>query len=55
MIAGLLIGDFKAGSVFHTLNWFSHKSKRPVKSIGAAEILAAGEAIDEGKVLANSY
>lgn len=31
----------------------SHKSKRPVKYIGSAEILAASEAIDEGKVLAN--
>lgn len=28
-----------------------HKSKRPVKSIGAAEILAAAKAIDEGKIL----
>ena len=28
-----------------------HKSKRPVKSIGASEILAAVEAIDERKVL----
>ena len=55
MIAGLPIGDFKAGLVFHTLNWSSQKSKRSVKSIGDAEILAAGETIDEGKVLANAY
>jgi len=48
-VAGLLIGEFGSGSVFHTLSWTSHKSKRPVKSIGADEILAAGEAIDEGK------
>lgn len=41
--------------MLHTLSWSSHKSKRPVKSIGAAEILAAGEAIDEGKVLAKAY
>ena len=33
------------------LSWVSHKSKSPVKSIGAAEIFAASEAIDEGKVL----
>ena len=43
------------GSIFHTLSWYSHKSKRPVKSIGAAEILAAGEAIDEAKVLVKAY
>ena len=54
-VAGLLIGEFQEGSVWHTLSWSSHKSKRPVKSIGAAEILAAGEAIDEGKVLVNAY
>lgn len=33
----------------------SDKSNRPVKSIGAAEIVAAGEAIDEGKVLVKAY
>lgn len=54
-MAGLLFEEFQASSVWHTLSWSSHKSKRPVKSIGAAEILAAGEAIDERKVLANAY
>lgn len=54
-VAGLLNGPFAVESIFHTLSWSSHKSRRPVKSIGAAEILAAGEAIDEGKVLANAY
>lgn len=29
----------------------SHKSKRPVKSTEAAEILAAAESIDEGQIL----
>ena len=29
----------------------SHKARRPVKSTAAAEILAAGEAIDDGKML----
>lgn len=53
-VAGLSIGDFKLGSIFHVLSWSSHKSKRPVKSIGASEILAAGEAIDEGKLLAST-
>lgn len=54
-VAGLLIGQFNIGSIYHTLSWSSRKSKRPVKSIGAAEILAAGEAIDEGIVLAGAY
>eukprot|EP00171_Calliarthron_tuberculosum_P001292 IDg1292t1 len=39
----------------HTLAWSSHKSKRPVRSIGSAEILAAGEAIDMGKTIVKSY
>lgn len=54
-IAGLLIGDMTNGSIIHTVSWSSRKSKRPVKSVGAAEILAAGEAIDEGKLIAQSY
>lgn len=54
-ITGLLFGKLNVGSTFHTLSWTSHKSKRPVKSIGAAETLAAGCAIDEGKMLAKSY
>lgn len=54
-ICGLLIGDLKSGSVFHTISWSSHKSKRPVKSIGAAEILAAGAAIDEGKLVRKAF
>lgn len=33
------------------LSWISHKSKRPVRSIAAAEILAAFEVIDEEKTL----
>ena len=37
--------------MIHLISWSSHKSKRPVCSIGSAEILAAGEAIDEGKVI----
>ena len=43
----LLFGDLQKDSIVHTLSWTSHKSKRPVKSVGAAETLAAGEAIDE--------
>jgi len=54
-ISGLLIGEFKEGSVFHTLSWMSKKSVRPVRSIGSAEIIAAGIAIDEGKILVKAY
>lgn len=36
------------------VSWSSHKAKRPVRSIGTAELLAAGEAIDEGKILAST-
>ena len=50
-LAGLLFGIFESDSVFHTLSWSSHKSQRPVQSVTSAETLAAGEAIDEGKVL----
>lgn len=51
-LTGLLIGGFQRGSIFHLLAWSSHKSRRPVKSIGAAETLACGEALDDGKLLA---
>lgn len=54
-VAGLLTGDFELGSIFHVLSWSLHKSKRPLKSIRAAEILAAVEAIEEGKLLASAY
>lgn len=48
MICGLLFGDLAEGSVFHVLSWCSQLSKRPAKSIGSAEVLAAGLAINEG-------
>ncbi|PXF41499.1 hypothetical protein BWQ96_08781 [Gracilariopsis chorda] len=54
-VAGMLFGDLSLDSVFHTMSWSSHKSRRPVKSIGSAEILTSGEAIEEGKVLAKAY
>ena len=54
-IAGLLIGDLKNGSVVHTLSWHSTKSKRPVKSVASAEVLATGSAIDEAKMLMKAY
>ena len=50
-LAGLLFGNLESGSVFRVLSWSSHKSQSPIKSVTSAETLAAGEAIDEGKVL----
>ena len=54
-ISGLLFGDLDEGSTFHVISWSSRKSRRPVKSIGAAEILAVGEGIDEGKMLRGAF
>lgn len=50
----LLAGLFAEGSLFFTLSRMSQHSRGPVKSIGAAEILAAEEAIDEGIVLTSA-
>ena len=55
VISGLLIGSMESGSVYHAVSWFSHKCKRPVRSIPAGEILAAGEGIDDGVVLKRAY
>ena len=54
-LSGLLFGDFASGSVFHVLSWFSRNSRRPVKSIASAETLAAGEAIDEEKLIVRAF
>lgn len=54
-VAGLLIGQLEEGSVYHTISWQSQKSRHPVRSIAAGEILAAGEAIDEGLVLKRTF
>lgn len=51
-VAELLLSELFHGCIFHTLSWSSYKAKRPVLSIRAAEILAAVESIDEGKILA---
>ncbi len=55
VIAGLMLGDLEEGSTFHLLSWMSHKTRRPVKSIPAAKILAASEGIDEGKLIKGVY
>lgn len=54
IIGGILLGPLKKDSPFYALTWASHKSKRPVRSIGSAEIIAVSEAIDEGKVIKNA-
>ena len=54
-ISGLLFGELDEGSTSHVISWSSRKSRRPVKSIGAAEILAVGEGIDEGKMLRGAF
>lgn len=55
ILTGLLVAKLAKDSIFHCTSWLSHKSKRPVKSVPAAEILAAGEAIDEVKSIAHAY
>lgn len=55
VLTGLLVGEMKSNSIYHPISWISHKAKRPVKSVPAAEILAAGEGIDEGKAIASAY
>ena len=54
-IGGLLIGKLKARSIVHSISWSSHLCTRPVKSIASAVILAAGCAIDEDKIISDSY
>ena len=53
-VCGILIGEFQVNSTWHILSWSSRKSGKPVKSIATAEIIAASEAIDEGKVIKNA-
>ena len=49
-VCGLLLGPLEKGSTFYTLSWMSQNSRRTVKYVAAAEIVAVGEAIDEGKM-----
>lgn len=54
-ITGLFIAPLQANSIVQITSGSAHKARRPVKSIRAAETLAAGEALDVGKNLVNSY
>lgn len=49
----VLIGDIDDSGIFHVLSWSSRKSRRFVKSSGSTEILACGDAINEGKSVAD--
>lgn len=49
--AVILSGDVAEGKSTHVSSWSSHKSKRPTRSIVAAEVQAASLPIDEGKRL----
>lgn len=51
----LLIDPLEAGSTMHTLSWTLELSQRPAQSIASAEVLAARDAIDTGKLIANIY
>lgn len=51
IFADVFVANFQQGSLFYMVLCSSHKSKRPVQSIKAAEIVAASEAMDEGKML----
>lgn len=42
-------------AIYHPISWISHKSKRPVKNVPIADILAAAEGIDEGKAISLAY
>lgn len=50
-----MIGSLEYGSIYHTVSWSSHRSKIPVRSIVAGEVLAAGATIDDGVVLKRVY
>ena len=54
-IAGLMFGPHKFGSIIHTLQWNSHVSQRPVKSIASGEVHAASEGVDEGKFISKTF
>lgn len=53
-VTAIVFGKIQQGSVIHIMSWASHRSRRPVRSTPAAEILAAGEALDEIVSLKNA-
>lgn len=53
-IGGILFWELHQNSTVHSLT-SSRKSKRPVKSVAAVEIIIAGEAVHEGNLLRKVY
>lgn len=53
-VAGILLHDMRTGSLFHNLPRGTHLEKWRVRYIGAAELLAASEAIDESDMLSGT-
>ena len=54
-IGGILLRYLATGSIFHFAASRSSFSSGSVKSIGSAEVLAAGRVEDEAKLIASSY
>lgn len=52
---GLLVDDWAKVSIFPMIVWASHKSKRPLKSVTGAKILAADEDIDMGRDISATF
>lgn len=50
MINSLMLGDLATCAVFHGLTWLSKRSKRPVQSVGSAEVLVTSSAAGEGNL-----
>lgn len=50
-MASLVLEDQSLGSIFYLLSWSSHRAEWPVRSIGAAEVLAAIDGIDKFRML----
>lgn len=55
VITGLLVGEMKSNSIYYVMYWMSHKYKRPVNGVPAAEILATAEGMYDGKTVAKKY
>lgn len=54
-VLGLLFGGIEKDNIYHIVSWLSHKSKILVKSVPSAEILAAAEGTDEGKMVKQAH
>lgn len=55
VLVGLRTGEVKSNAIYRAISWFLHKSRSKVKSVPAAEAIAAAESIDEAKMIAHAY